>query len=165
MTERLPQIEQPPQVTRRLHFRRLQWFGVPLLAILPAMALSGLFEPQVSQQQVQRGGLRMLVQYPTRLLIRERATVEIQIDNQSSRTADGIHVVLPREYFEAFTDAHVLPSPDRHECNPQARLSPGEGCRLAINFEAERYWQHQGDVVAKVGGQSLKISLRTLVYP
>src|SRR5690606_827994 len=66
MNIELPPDLQPSTKPRHLALHRFQWIALPLMFLVPVLALLGLFGESTGQVHDERGALALYADYPTR---------------------------------------------------------------------------------------------------
>ena len=86
-----PQPPQPPEIRRRIAFHRTQLIGVPLLAIIPVLALFGVFGTTTGEARAESAELQMQVRYPTRFRYKviNSLTVEVRMSDSLTSSSSG----------------------------------------------------------------------------
>jgi hypothetical protein len=160
-----PQPESPPPLKRRWMFHRTQALGVPLLAVLPLLAISGAFGPSTDKVHAQGNGLRIEAEAPTRMRYKTTERLRLRVTNLGDATARPT-LFLEHAYLEAFTKVVAHPAP-RAIQNGQlvfdvGPLAGGSTAEVAIQLEAEKYGRVPG-FAALEGGP--RVIFDTFVIP
>ncbi|MBI1296719.1 hypothetical protein GC175_17320 [bacterium] len=59
------QPPQPPPIKKRFQFTKAQLIGVPLILLIPILALIGVFDAHLERTTAVAGDLQVTVEYPT----------------------------------------------------------------------------------------------------
>jgi hypothetical protein len=162
----LPEPPTLPEVPRRIRLYPGQWIGIPILFLVPVLALFNVFGE--SRQQVRDGSAELLVEveYPDRLRSGQRSDIAVRVENHSARAIEGGGVSLDPGYFGRFADLIVMPAalvPYRVEL---PRLEPGQTSLVRVELAGGRAGRHEGEIaVASDGGEAIRVRLRTFVFP
>lgn len=166
-------VPEAPQIEKEWRFKTVQKLGVPLLFLIPILALLSVFGP--SQEMVTESGaeLSLEVSYPTRFRYKTIAPIRIGVTNISSQTAPTVTVKLDRDYLSAFSNLSFQPAVD--EITDDAYyvqlndLEAGETGRVELEMQAETYWRLAGVIEAAAGGveapPDARVMLETFVFP
>jgi hypothetical protein len=162
----LPDPPGAPEVERRVHLYPGQRIGIPILFLLPLLALLNVFGERREEVTVADERLSLAVEYPTRLRSGQRTEITVRVTNVSSEPAGVAMVTFGSEYLSRFSQLSFTPSP-RHAYHVD--LVPGEPGATAIvrlELEGRRPWMHHGEVALRTGeGPAMRVRLRTFVFP
>lgn len=161
----------PPQVPAHVSIGRVQAIGVPLLALLPAVALTGLLgEREEHAGSVSAGGVSLQVDYPAVLRFRTLHELRITVANQGDTPMPMTTLQIDHSYLRAFTRLQTTPkvdvvTPQHHEVT-LGPLAPGEARRVVATLEADNYGRHAGRVrLTAQPGSDVAVDVSTLVLP
>jgi hypothetical protein len=71
---------EPPHIERKVELQRAQWIGIPLLMVLPILALAGVLGDAREEVTASGGGIEMRVSFPQRGRQTQHA-LEAQVTN------------------------------------------------------------------------------------
>jgi hypothetical protein len=167
----LPREVQPyPRVVR---LGPLEWIGVPLLALLPVLALLGVLGPSNAEQAVAVPASDLLVElsYPSRLRHKGDGEMRVLVHNTGSAPRRGLLLGLDQNYLERFGRVQSLP-PSQSMVSGALRialppLAGGESASVRLMLEAGDWgrlpgWIELGD---ERGTALTRMEFRTLVLP
>src|SRR5690554_3648865 len=97
---------------RRLLLTPLQMWGLPLIALLPVLALFGVVGIAHDEVSAEGDGLRLEVRYPRRSHSGVTVPLTITVSNQGQAPLEDVYLVLPRDYLESFEEFELRPSAD-----------------------------------------------------
>lgn len=163
------QPPQPPQLERKLRFHLTQLVGVPLLALLPVLAVVGIFGVGRGEAQAEDGALALRVSYPERFRLKMIEPLEIYVRNAGDAPL-AVVVRLDTNYLTAFSNVEITPGPtlvsdEVYEVS-LGEVQPGETRLVSVELQAERYWQHRGSVSATSdAGDRAELAFGTFVIP
>lgn len=168
--EQVPQPPQPPKIQQHVNLSRGQLIGLPVLLLIPILALLGVFG--LTEEQATRSGeeFELTVHYSGRAQYMAGFDLVIEVTNLSNQPREGVMVGLSRTFVDSFTEASFLPSvglvtgseylfdlgtmPAAASRTVSARLTPGS------------YWSTPGTVtVSSSGRQTVEFEFQTFVYP
>lgn len=166
-------VPQPPEIEKQWIFATLQKVGMPLLLLIPLLALLGLFGKSSATATETGNTFSVEITYPSRNRYKVRNPLTVRIENRSDQTVPTATVSFDQDYISQFSNVSFTPEPG--EVTEDAYyvqlddLQPGEVRLIAVDMQAERYWQHEGQVAVAAGGvdapADVAVELSTLVYP
>ena len=159
----------PDRIERRLRLTAGQLAGVMAIALLPVLAVCGVFGASSGVAVATAVGLELTVEYPRRLRMNVEQFVRITVRNRSDATLDEIRIELDNDYLDAFSDLRFNPPPGvvdirRHVLTLHG-IAPGRERVVSIEVRANRAWLHRGSVVAEAGSAPAGVDISTLVFP
>ena len=80
------EVPQPPPFHPRPQFAPLQLIGIPLLALLPILALIGIFGESMSSVQASNAEIALQVDYVSRLRYRMQDALTVAVTNLSQQS-------------------------------------------------------------------------------
>jgi hypothetical protein len=165
-----PQPPQAPKIDRRLTIATLQAVGVPLLAIIPLLAVAGVFGVAVQRSSADSGDLSVNVEYPGRTRLHSSGSIKIEVANRGEQARSGVSVGIDRQYVEAFSEVSLTPSVVRVSEGMYVvdigEVPAAASRAVLVELSPQRYWRHEGTVSVFVeGGESVSVDLSTFVFP
>ena len=162
----LPDELEPPRIRRRVAFDRLQLIGVPLLTLLPLIAILGLFGETRDRVQAEGAALAIAVEYPTRFRYKTIHPIRISVTSRTDAVIDTVRVVFDVAYLSRFSNLAFTPAADGVYSVPLTDVRPGETREVHVEIQAEDYWRHTGWIAATAGGpDTVRVSVATTVFP
>ncbi|HEY4548193.1 MAG TPA: hypothetical protein VIG90_17440 [Pedomonas sp.] len=165
MTSPVDQPPLPPRIAPRLRLHRSELIGLPSIAVLPLLALLGVFGPGQQTAQGQSGGIEWSVEYPSRIRYAQIERVTVQLTNRSAAPISHISLGIDPDYIHAFTDVAFEPQPTSPYRVDIPALGPGESRLVAVELTADAYGAHQGRISVEADGTSADAQLSTFVFP
>jgi hypothetical protein len=161
-----PAPPEAPDIERRFKLHAYQVIGLPLLVLIPVLALAGVFgETRASTDQV-TGSLHVQVDYPKRLRYSTASRLTVLVTNRSTFPLDSLAVSFDPAYLSGFSDLTFTPEADRAFSCDLLDLSPGEERRVIVEYRGRAYWRRPGRIVVKgAGADSAALDISTFVYP
>jgi hypothetical protein len=156
---------QPPDQDRRLELGRLQMIGIPVLALIPVLAMTGLFGESWTSGRAQSSSVGVLVEYPSRFRARLSKPINVVVENRSTQVLDTVEVSFDSTFVDRFPAIVFVPEPRDAYVVSLEDLQPGERRRVHVEIDGDRAGRHQGRVVVRAGADSAAVELRTLVFP
>ena len=156
-----------PQVERHLKLYRHQWIGVPLIVLLPALAVVGVLDNRSTEVQAHGRGVEVTVRYPTRLRYRQSDRLEVEVKNTSAAPLDTVRVAFTPEYLDAFSDVTITPSPKKAYEVELTDVGAGETRLVDADLHADRSGRHRGtiSVTPARGGDAARAQVGTFILP
>jgi hypothetical protein len=164
------QPPQPPEIERKLQFYRFQKIGIPLILLLPILALIGLFGESVAAENASNPQLMVEVEYPTRFRYKMVDSINVSVENTSTQPLSVVSVRFDRPYIESFSTVTFTPQVKTVTAADYivelTDLQPQEVRIIAVEIQAENYWQHEGTITAvSDNNESVTLALNTFVFP
>jgi hypothetical protein len=154
-----------PTDTPHIRFTRKQWIGLPILTLIPLLALFGVFGNSTRSIAVTSPSVSVAITYPERMRYRQTEPLEISVINRGARTLDSMLVSVDTSYLSRFIGVHANPSPTIDFGIPLLSVQPGESRLIAIDLTGDRYWRHPGTVTVFAGAEHTTVTFSTLVFP
>ncbi len=166
-------VPQPPEIEKQWTFSTLQKLGVPLLVLVPLLALFGLFGESVATATESGDTFAVEISYPSRYRYGMHGALAVRVENRTDQAVPTATVSFDRDYLSQFANVSFTPEPDGATAAATYveldDLQPGEVRVVSVELEADRYWRHEGTVAVSVGGvddpPDVAVELSTLVYP
>lgn len=164
------QLPKPPRLGRQVRLYRYQVIGLPILALLPVLALFGVFGLASERTGEEAGQFEVSLRYDTRTRLGKDATIDVEIRNGSNATVAAPVVAITRNYLEGFSDLAFTPDDVKidasHYLIELEPIPPGASAVVTVEMTPLRYWSRQGELtVTGLGEEEFRFGLRTLVYP
>lgn len=166
----------PPRLPRRVRLGPVEAFGLPMLILLPALALAGLLGPTDTQRSATAmlgpAQLVLRVRHPSRLRCLRGGALQIEVANTGTQALPALAMDIDEQYLGGFSRADVQPALIAESRSGRLRLTlpalqPGEHTRVQVRLDAEAWGRIGGWVgLAAPGGAALaRIDFSTLVLP
>lgn len=166
MTEKTrPAPPAAPEVPPRVRMHRSELVGMAIIALVPLLALSGLFGPATGQAQAGGDAIALEVRYPARYRLGMVQTMQARVSNRSASSMARVTLAVDSAYLEGFTAASPIPNFSRAYAVELPDLAPGETRMVVLDLEAERPGRFRGQASAVHAGDSVAVRLTTLVLP
>lgn len=163
-----PEPPTPPEVPRRLRFHRLQLIGVPLLAVLPVLALVGVFSPRTLEAGGVSGSVGLTVRYPATLRYQMQGRLEIRARNLGDTPAQ-LAVEVERQYADRFEGLAFTPAVTEATTGSYrvelGTVPAGASRSVSVEIRADDYWRSSGTVTLRSQDAAAKVLVGTWVYP
>ncbi|HEX6306632.1 MAG TPA: hypothetical protein VFZ69_00520 [Longimicrobiales bacterium] len=161
----LPDPPGAPEIRRSVSLYRFQWFGIAVLAAFPVLALLGVFGERWAVAESETGPLQVRVHYPTVFRYKMLNAIDVDVRNTGTAAIDTVTVALDTVYAARFsTVTAVPPFSGPYEVDlPDVRSQ--ESRRVRIEIQAEQYWSHAGALTVATRTDTVRVRLRTMIYP
>lgn len=166
-----PQRPPPaPDFQRRVNFDAAERIGVPLLLLLPLLALAGVFDQQVRSLHSRQGELSLHISYPAISRLHLQGALAIDVHNHGSQPLNDVQISVEQRYLRHFDQLSFLPGELQLDGQLyRARLkplAPGQSRRLLLALRPQRAGLHEGHVFVQRSGSPLQANrLRSFIYP
>lgn len=154
-----------PKIPPRLRFRKVEAFGVAVMALLPIAAIAGAFGPTLEREEARAGSIGVEAEYPSRIRTAMAERITVSLTNEAADPATDIEVAFDARYVNAFSDLGFAPEPHRPYVFTVDELRAGETQRIEIEVHADEYGRHEGRVAVRHSGGEAELPLRTLILP
>ncbi len=148
----LPPELDVPDHERRLRLRPHQWVGIPLLLLVPALAVLGFFGESWDEAEDAAGALALRVEYPSTYRYKQINTIRAVVANRSSAPLDTVIVAFDTAYMGRFSTISMIPAPREPFVLELTEMAPGEEKLVWAEVQAERYGRHRGTIRAWPAG-------------
>lgn len=165
-----PHPPKPPEITRKPQFHRIQLIGLPLILLIPVLALFGTFGETADSVSTASTQIEVRVEYPTRFRYKLIHPITVSLHNASEQSFGTVQVGFEREYVESFSVVTFTPT-IRHitdtfyyvEIND---LGPGETRIVIATVQADQFGNHSGKItVTPDNAEELEMSISTFSFP
>lgn len=158
---------QPPRMARRFAVYRHQLIGIPLLLLLPVLAVSGVFGVSSESRSVRGDAVSVVVEHPSRLRYKMFDTLRIEVRNTSGR-ARTVTVAVDRSYLDRFSGVTFVPAVEAiTDAAYVLRLEiPADEVRVATaTLRAEDFGRPSGAVRVRSGASEWTVPVTTVSFP
>lgn len=156
----------PPDLPRRVRLYPAQWVGIPLLVLIPVLAVFGVFDLKREHQQLELAGLRVDVEYPTRMRHGQHAEILVHVRNRSGEVVDSLTLAFDPEYLHHFQDVSFTPSPTQGYEVEVVGLEPGRMAVIRVVLQGFQPWRQRGRIeVQRPGADAAHLPIETFVLP
>jgi hypothetical protein len=141
---------------------------VPLIAIVPLLALVGVFGEARTTATTVAQDVVLEVEHAERVRHSMPAPLTVTVHNRGTTTLEDVVVRVERRYLDAFTEVSFTPSAASVAEDYVIELGDigaGDERRVAIDGRARSYWAHDGAVDVDAAGAGLSVRVGTLVLP
>ena len=160
----LPEPPSPPSAPRRIRLYRYQWVGLPLLALLPVLALAGVFGVSWTDADASSESLAVDVRYSNRYRYKQLNRIEVRVRNIDVARLDTVTVALDTALAARFSTVRSVPPFVGTYRTELTGLEPGEERLVVIELQAERYGRHEG-LLEVIGPDTVALPLSIFIFP
>lgn len=154
-----------PEIERRMRFYRYQWIGIPILALIPLLALLGVFGSSRASSSATGRALELHAAYPARMRYKTVDDIVVRVRNRSAAPIDSVWLHFEERYLDGFSNVDFVPQAEEVYRVPLTQLDAGEVGEVVLEVRAEAYGSRSGRITAVGGSDTLDVSMRTLVLP
>jgi hypothetical protein len=144
---------------------RKQWVGLPVLLLIPVLALFGVFGERTDTITTATRSLGVTVSYPARLRYRQTERLEIAVTNRTESAIDSVRVSLDTAYLARFIEVRVRPEPFASYDVRLADIAPGETRLVVVDMTGNRYWRHPASIGVAMGEELATVHFSSQVFP
>jgi hypothetical protein len=160
----LKEPPQPPELLRRFRMHRHQMIGLPLLALLPILALFGVFDGSTEFASATAGALRTSVEYPSKIKYKDYNQLRIKVTNSGQQTLDTVSVSIDTTYLSRFLNVSITPNPADAYKIELIDVVAGEKREVIVEYEGKDYGQQSGDVTISSKADTIRHPISTYIY-
>jgi len=160
---------------RALRIGPLEGIGIPLLALLPLLALTGRLGPSnalaTGQADIGSGRVELAVEHPDTLRHRAAGQLRVVVTNRSAQDLRDLVLLIDDHYLGRFATAEVgamvRPLPGGQLGIPLPDLRAGEHAGVRVALTAGDWGRWQGWVgISRAGAASTeRLRFSTVVLP
>jgi hypothetical protein len=167
--EQIPQPPQPKEQKRSLRFYSYQVIGIPLLFLVPILAVFGVFGETTTMLNSSNGGIELEVKYTNRVLFQGLDGTEIAVRNTSEEVLEMVIISIDKAFLDAYSDVDI--SPDVSVITEEAylvelsQLQPGQTQFVTIDSRGRLIGNHQGTIRATANDLSTSVTLEVFIIP
>ena len=154
-----------PELRRRLKFGLMQMAGLALLVLIPLLALFELFGQGEASATGRSAALTLTVEYPPRLRFGTAEVLVTQVTNTGAELMDTVTVIFDSSYVSKVAEPRFTPPVTRAFELDLVNVRPGESRRIELDFYADEYWSHRGEILAVHAGDTARVRIQTFVLP
>jgi hypothetical protein len=135
------------------------------MALLPVLALMGVFGERWDSAEASNDRLRVEVAYPTRTRTRISRPLTIEVVNISDQRLASVEVEIDPAYLEHFAGVVITPAPARPYVVVLDDVAPGETRSVHVELEGDDHGRHRGWVTVRDGSGTARVPIQTTVFP
>lgn len=155
----------PPAIAPRLRMRMVELVGIAMFAVLPLLAVLGVFGPATSSRTAARDGLAVEAKFPSKLRFEMKDRLDLHVRNTGPELLEHVSVQVSGQYLHGFSAVSFTPEATRAYEIELEKLLPGETRLVSLELTADSYGRHDGEVVVAAGATRLALPLTTLTFP
>ena len=139
--------------------------GLPFLLAFPVLALLGVFGERRTEAQASGGMLAISVRYPAVFRYKMIEAIEVRVTNRGDTAIDTVTVAIDTAYAVRFSTVSAVPPFTGPFEVDLPQLAARETRHVRIEIQGEHYWSHSGELTVAARADTIRIPLRTTVYP
>lgn len=156
---------QPPPAPSRLRLTPLQRVGIPILFLIPILALFGVLGEHFTTARAKGAGVAFDVRYPDRAHYRQPLSIRMRVRNVSGARIDTATVTLDTAFMAAFSDVSVSATLNGAYVARLTALAPGETRELTAMVSGERAGCHAGSISVATPLGTVRAPASTFIFP
>lgn len=171
-SEKQPSPKPPPSpdFERQLELYSYQYIAIPLLLLIPFLAILGVFGETTAAIQANAASLSLEVAFPDRMHAGMGNEITVEVTNDSGEDLPLLEVLVDQTYLRKFVDVRFTPEPNRVTNAYAAFEIPdvlaGETRVISIEFEGLWVGRHEASIAARTStGENVSTTISTFVFP
>ncbi len=166
MDDEASQPPEAPEIERRFKLHRAQLIGVPILLLLPVLALVGVFGEARQTLSTGTSEISATVEYTTRHRHSMLNRLLLDVSNTTAATLDTVTVEIDTTYVSRSSDVTAIPSFEYPYTIQLTDLHPGETRKVHVEYHSHRYGPLSGELrVSSGGADTARLALSTFIFP
>jgi hypothetical protein len=166
----VPDPPEAPDIERRLEFDTLQRIGIPILLLVPLLALLGVFGDSSGSRVAETPEAALHVTYPSRMRHGLASSLRVDVRNRSPRPLSNVTVAISRDYLEPFRDLSFMPELTAvHETAYLLEIGdvpPGEERLVLVELRGWEHGRYPATVTVTIDGvENVQTTFTTIVFP
>jgi hypothetical protein len=163
-------LPQPPPFQPKLRIAPLQLIGIPLLALLPLLALFGVFGESLTTKRATSLDVAVEVTYVARYRYGMNHSISVSVTKLSERSPATVTVAFDPAYIEHFSEVNFVPSAERLSRDgfvvELGAIESGETKFVMVEMQSEHYWAQNGVItVSPASGEPVTVTVSTMTFP
>ena len=156
----------PPHIPPKLRMHRSEKFGLPLLFLLPLLAVIGVFGPKTGTAEARSGDVRWTVEHPSVTRYQHDERLIVRVSNRGPSPVAGVRVAFAPDYIHSFSAVAFDPaSSEQPYLVDIGDLGAGESRLVSVQLTARDYGRRRGWVELYANGERSRADLSTFVFP
>ena len=162
--------QQPPDMQRRITMYPAQFIGMCLIALIPLLALFGVFGERMDSTDTRNSVFILHVDYPALFRSKTDNVLMVRVENGSSEVIDSTIVSFTTSYITKFSNVGFTPeisrvTSDAYEVALE-NLLPNEERIITIELEAKDAGRFNCVIVVSAPSvEPLQANITTMVFP
>lgn len=159
----------PPDFERRFQLFPFQKVAIPLLLLVPVLAVFGLFGETSATTEANAESLTLEVEYPDRMHSGMGNELSIEVANTGSQDLPTVQVEITQTYLSRFDNLHF--TPDIAQMTGEAAvielhdLTAGSSQFITMRFEGLWVGSQKGQIQARADADVVRAEIQTFVFP
>lgn len=165
-SEEVPRPPRAPEIERSFRLHAWQWVAIPLIMLVPALALLGVFGESWDTTGAATADLEVELRFPSRFRYKQLNEMHAFVRNVSGRRLDTVTVSFDTTYISRFSTVIFTPSAVRAYEVELTGVSPGEQRLISVELQGEKYGRHTGAIAAwGTTTDTVSASVSTFIFP
>jgi hypothetical protein len=163
------QPPEPEDFKRKIEFYPFQWVGIPLLFLIPILALFGVLGETETTAHATGTSLDVAITYSNHVNFQSTEISEISVTNTGDVAIPILTVAIEKAYLDNFSDKSFTP-PIREITEGAyvielADLQAGETRYITYDSRGATIGSHRGMVRFSSGEDEVSLTIETLIFP
>lgn len=160
------ELFQIPEFQPKIKLWRYQWIGIPLLLLIPILALLNVFGVQHENISYTGNGVEINGKYPVKMRYGQEEFLRLEIKNGSKQDLKGTRVIVDKSYVERFDGAEFSPDVTENYSVNLGTLKRGETKIFSLKLKAGKGGTYDGGLtVMSQNKQLYRTDVETVIYP
>ena len=155
-----------PQLRPHLRMWKYQWIGIPLILIMPILAIMGVFGREIKNLNITGGGITAQIEYPSKIRYGQEEFIRVELTNDSSKTMRDVSVSFDKNYIQKFDGSEFKPQADINYFVKAGDISPGNKKILEVKLKAGERGSNSGKIIISSRNKEIiSEELNTFIFP
>lgn len=160
------ELFQAPPRKPKLKMWHYQWIGIPIIILIPVMALLGVFGEQTTKVQLSGEGLEASLEYPQKLRFGQDEFIRLEVSNTTSRALTNVTISFDKSYIEKFAEKSFTPEVQANYEMKNVEIPANETKTFEVRVKAGDSGSHSGEIkIRKEDEDILSHEISTFVFP
>lgn len=143
-----------------------QWIGLPLLFLIPALALLGVFGSQNKKIEFSGEALEGSIEYPEKLRFGQSEFVRLEIKNPNDSAISNLTIAFDKKYIEEFAENSFTPEVQSNYEVKNVEIPANESESFEVRVKAGPPGSHSGKITIRNNKKEfLSKEISTYVFP
>ncbi len=160
------ELFQSPKLPPHIKTWRFQLIGLPLLILIPLLAMMGIFGKELETITVKGGGLVSSIEYPTKMRYGQEVFMRLELKNTTGETIKNVSVNFDENYIKRFDGVEFTPNIEENYITETGDIPAGETRLIDVKLKAGEIGNQTGKFKFFSGEKKLfSTRLKTFIFP
>ncbi|WAS95100.1 hypothetical protein [Nannocystis punicea] len=160
----------PPEIERRLQFHREQLLLLPLMLVVPIMALLGLLGGPRVREEIELRGVRLGVEFAPRDHLEDWGRMHVTVDNRSPAPLPGARAEFARALLDPLWQPSFQPPLARIDGDwyvvALGDIPPGQARVVTLDYRSTEPGELTGAIRVRAGDEApVELPIHITVLP